>query len=510
MYRHSISFLHRTNPSITPPPETQKWRLIMVICIAFSAILVIVGISLAHNSNSTDKVLQPKKVGFFGSMKNFLLHPDDILEGQKEDRINILLLGIGGNGHDGAYLSDTNIIASLKPSTGEVALISIPRDLNVKIDGYGYRKINNADAIGEAKTPGQGGDYAREIFSKTFDISIPYYIRVDFTAFAEIIDEVGGVDINVERSFNDYQYPNGEKTLGPICVGETESSPCRYLKADFTAGLQHMDGRTALIYSRSRHGNNGEGSDFARSHRQQQVLTALKEKVLSAGVYTNPLTLQKIISSLTSHINTNLQIDQLLYLGNFSRTMSKDIRNLTLDDAPKGFLASSIGANGAYLLGPRAGNFTDINTAIDDIFTSTSTSFNANITTATTLQEPASSPTTTSNKPASTETEQPTTPDSSYTIQILNGTWQTGLAKKMATQVEKAGLKITSTGNSPTRPVATTSIFTTTNIDIPTLQKLNTVISATPSKTIPDWLSATSSTSPLANIIIILGEDIHL
>ncbi len=505
MYRHRIHSLHRLN-SEEPQQPTRKWRLIMIASIAFSAVVIITGISYAHHSNnSSDKILQPKKVGFFSSVGNFLLHPNDILEGQKEDRINILLLGIGGSGHDGAYLSDTNIIASLKPSTGEVALTSIPRDLTVRIDGYGYRKINNASAIGEAKNPGQGGDYARDVFAKTFELSIPYYIRLDFSAFSEIIDAVGGVDINVERSFNDYEYPNGEKTLGPVCVGETESSPCRYLKANFTAGWQHMDGRTALIYSRSRHGNNGEGSDFARSRRQQQIITALKEKILSAEVYSNPLTLQKILSSLSSHINTNLQLDQMLYLSNFARTMSKNVRNFTLDDSPQNFLAGSIGTNGAYLLGPKSGNFTAINSVIQNIFSP-----------STTLPTPLSPhPTTTTEPslalPATTNTPpvNPSIPTATYSIQVLNGTWQVGLAKKIADKLEQAGLPVASTGNSPTRPIPTTAIFTTTNINATTLQKISPIITATPSNILPAWLKTPTST-PLPQIIIILGDDTHL
>jgi LCP family protein required for cell wall assembly len=313
----------------------------------------------AKNPAHDSKTLQPDKPWFLETVKNFIFSPSNVLSGQENDRINILLLGIGGSGHDGPYLSDTNIIVSIKPSTREVAMISIPRDLSAKINEYGYRKINDADAIGETKDPGNGGDYARKIFEQTFGMSIPYYIRVDFKAFIEMINTVGGVSITVPKSFVDTSYP-----------GPNDS----YQTVRFEAGPQEMDGDRALIFARSRHGNNGEGSDFARARRQQLVIEALKEKVLSFGTYTNPTTIKKLIDALSSNVRTNLDISQIIYLGNFAKdATSKNIKSLVLDDSPTSYLKSTIGQNGAYLLIPKTGSFDVINAAIAGIFDSTST-----------------------------------------------------------------------------------------------------------------------------------------
>ena len=218
--------------------------------------------------------LQPKNKGFLSAIKNFLFKPNNVMDGQKEDKINILVMGMGGANHDGGYLSDTNIIISIKPSTNEVAMISIPRDMSVDIEGYGWTKINFAHAYGEMKKKGYGGEFARKTFEKNLNIQIPYYFTVDFQAFADIINAVGGVTVDVPRSFIDYSYP--DNNYG-------------YQTVNFQQGIQEMNGDRALIFSRSRHGTNGEASDFARAKRQQLVIAALKEKLLSAGTYLNPI-----------------------------------------------------------------------------------------------------------------------------------------------------------------------------------------------------------------------------
>ena len=174
-----INLLEPRNPSQinnTQKPTNNKviFLIIAVIILALATIFVIRAANSSkwpENAATYDPVsLTPKKIGFFQTIKNFIFHSDNIVTGQQDDRINILLLGIGGPGHDGPYLSDTNIIISLKPSTKEAALISIPRDLAVKIDGHGLRKINNADAFGEAEKANNGGEYARRIFAETFNL----------------------------------------------------------------------------------------------------------------------------------------------------------------------------------------------------------------------------------------------------------------------------------------------------------------------------------------------------
>ncbi|HSR89329.1 MAG TPA: LCP family protein [Candidatus Udaeobacter sp.] len=418
--------------------------------------------------------LKPKKIGFLQTVRNFVFKSNNILIGQQEDRINILLLGIGGSGHDGPYLSDTNIILSIKPSTNQVAMISIPRDLAVKINEHGVRKINNADAFGEAEQTDGGAEYARKIFEQTFNIKIPYYTRVDFTAFKEIIDAVGGIVVNVERPFVDTQFP-----------GPKDS----YQTLSFDAGLQQIDGERALNFARSRHGSNGEDSDFARAKRQQLVIAAFKQKMLSTNTYLNPITLQKIVSSLSKHIITNLNFGQIMYLTSLAKEINtENIKTLVLDDSPNGFLKSARGENDAYLLVPKTGDFGDINSAINNIFGSANT---------------ISTPTPTENKPA------PATTTPSINIEIQNGTWQAGLAAVKKQELEKDSLVISAVGNSAKRPISATTIYIkNTNVPQTIITNLTNKLHANVTANLPEWLQkAYNDSNDFSDVIIVLGED---
>jgi len=149
---------------------------------------------------------------FFNKLKHLIPSTDKQLKGEEADRINVLLIGMGGEGHDGAYLADTIILASFKPSTKQVALISIPRDLSVPLASAGWRKVNNINAFAENKEKGSGGEAMISSLSELFDIKIDYYVRADFEGFKDVIDEIGGIEVNVENTFDDYTYPiNGQE-----------------------------------------------------------------------------------------------------------------------------------------------------------------------------------------------------------------------------------------------------------------------------------------------------------
>jgi LCP family protein required for cell wall assembly len=229
-----------------------------------------------------------------------------------QQRINIALYGYGGAGHDGAYLSDSIMVISIQPhATGppQVAEISIPRDWDVPIyNAAGEKKdqgkINQAyeDGVlyGDGGVPaGQedsGGAMADAALTHLLGIPINYFVGLDFTAFDQGVDAVGGIDIDVPVGFVDPQYPS--------CNADT----CPYETISFRAGEQHMDGATALEYARSRHGDNGQGTDFARSQRQQQILTAIKAKVLSVGGIGD---LPGLLDALGGNVDTNMTLDDV-------------------------------------------------------------------------------------------------------------------------------------------------------------------------------------------------------
>jgi LCP family protein required for cell wall assembly len=450
---------------------------------------------IAH-TNTT--LLPSQDASIFGSLHNFFFsNSAPALEGQAQNRINLLLLGVGGPGHDGSYLSDTNIIMSIKPSSGEVAMISIPRDLMVKSDVYGYQKINAISSYSELRNPGQGGELTRQFFQKQFNIEIPYFVRIDFQAFKDIIDAVGGVEVDVPVSFTDYRYP------GPNYSYQTVS---------FSKGSTTLNGEQALIYSRSRHGNNGEGSDFARSRRQQQVMLALKQKLLSAGTLANPLVLKDIYDSLSTHVTTNLTLNEIGYLANLSQHITKErIKNVVIDDTKHGLISPLSNQLGDVLV-PKSGNFDQINSFIAGVF--------ENVSSTTALDTPNLIPsaTTPTTNTLGFSTSSARISSSSAVIDIYNGTWEVGLAARAKKFLETKGYFIRSVGNSSERPVTITSIYgQNQSIDPTLLTTLATEVPGKIGKIVPVWLTPTSSPTstpttqfPPADVIILIGTDFKI
>ncbi len=248
-----------------------------------------------------------------------LLFDRDIKLKEDDNRVNILLLGIGGGNHDGPNLTDTIIFMSLDPQKGKVSLVSIPRDLWVE-DLKG--RINVAYAKGEARKKGGGITLSQAVVTKITNQPIDYTVRIDFDGFIKAVDLVGGLDVNVERVLDDKEYPiegNENDTCGKTdeevevlatASSQLEAFPCRYMTLHFDKGMQHMDGKTALMFVRSRHASGEEGTDFARSKRQEKILTALKDKILSPQTLINPAKIISLYDVIKGSIDTNIKTDE--------------------------------------------------------------------------------------------------------------------------------------------------------------------------------------------------------
>lgn len=296
------------------------------------------------------------------------------------NRVNILLLGIGGGSHDGPNLTDTIIFAGIDTasSSARASLISIPRDLWIpEIKG----KINTAYAIGEGKRKGAGLILTKAVVGKILNEHIDYALRVDFAGFVKAVDMVGGLEINVERSFDDNEYPIASRetdTCGfkdeeflkrATAAAQLDAFPCRYEKLHFNKGMQHMNGETALRFVRSRHALGIEGSDFARSKRQEKVINAFKDKIFSLNTLLNPLKLTSLYDIFRDSIDTDIkssEYDDFIRLAEKMRT-GKIISTVldTGDEATgrAGLLKNpSISENGSDIFGyqwvliPKAGN----------------------------------------------------------------------------------------------------------------------------------------------------------
>lgn len=242
----------------------------------------------------------------------------------EEKRVNVLLLGAGGGSHEGPDLTDTIIFATIDPKKQEAVLVSIPRDLWVpEITA----KINTAYVYGEEKEKGGGLILAKALVSKILGQDIDYAVKIDFDGFVKAIDKMGGLDVEVERAFDDYAYPITGKEDEPcgfdetmiaslsaqIATGsatESESFPCRYEHLHFDKGVVQMDGETALKYVRSRHALGPEGSDFARSKRQERIISAIKDKVFSLNLLLNPVNVMDILDVIKDSIDTDIKEEE--------------------------------------------------------------------------------------------------------------------------------------------------------------------------------------------------------
>lgn len=210
---------------------------------------------------------------------------------------NFLLLGIRGEGSDSPNLSDTIIFFSFNQETKSITQISIPRDLWVP----SLRdRINTAYHYGEIASPGGGLKLAEASTLEVLGQPVNYTAVLSFNLFKKIIDLIGGVDVYVTPGFTDNEFPvPGKENAYPV-----ES---RFETVIFNEGLNHFDGETALKYVRSRHSIGDQGTDFARSQRQQKVISALKEKIISGGFLLKPEKVDELISIVQQNLITNLK-----------------------------------------------------------------------------------------------------------------------------------------------------------------------------------------------------------
>lgn len=272
-----------------------------------------------------------------------------------DNQVNILLLGIAGGQHDGPNLSDSIIVANYNFSTNQLTTVSLPRDIwsDTLRD-----KINSAYAYGEAKKKGGGLSLAKAEISSIVGMPISYAVVIDFSKFEEIIDFLGGIDVDIERSFTDTRFPIAGRE-NDLCDGDPEYN-CRYKTVSFSRGTHRMNGETALTYVRSRHAEGNEGSDFARSQRQQKVLEAVQKKIIQTVNILDVKKMQsfyRVLDDATKRDISNQQIAIILKDAVLSRNFSRKEAIL-----PEEFFVvpNYVQYDGKYVLIPTAGGFQEI------------------------------------------------------------------------------------------------------------------------------------------------------
>lgn len=404
---------------------------------------------------------QTKDCGPLGCIGDYIVNQGCNIK-STDRRTNFLLLGMGGKKHiqGGEGLTDTILVVSISHETKEVSMISLPRDLWVKPPNIQPNKINTLHKI---STKVYGGDEYGYILPKTtiesmLDMQIHYFALVDFYGVKDIINALGGVDVDVERAFTDKQYPDGN--FG-------------YQTISFEEGVQLMDGEKALQYIRSRHAP-GESGDFFRSKRQHRLLQALKSKAMS---FSTLFKIQGIFEAAFDNSTTNITMCEIIRLAAIAPEFNTDvIHSLTLDDGPNGVLYTptmeirEASYNGQYVLLPDGNNYKIIGDYVRNFLTE------------------------------KTSTLPPTK------VAVLNGTGLEGIANTIGALLTANGFEVVKRSNTSNRVrFQETKIYDTTvdNRHLDATAAIKTVFGGVVSDTNPEPLTHG------ADILFIIGADFN-
>lgn len=252
------------------------------------------------------------------------------------DRVNVLMIGYGGEGHGGAYLADSIQILSIDPATDTTTTIPIPRDLWIEgVAAYGRStRVNEVFSVGQASGGlDEAGALLAATLSEVTGLEIDHWLSIDFAGFQAMVDAVGGVTVDNPTAF-EYAMTEESHAAGDWSAG------------GFPAGEIHLDGAEALAYSRARYTSvPRESSDFARSARQARVLGALRGQLGDGGVSSIVPGL-RLMDAMEGRVRTDLSAVDLFLL---SSHLDSD-RRIELTEGP--VLAATTTTNGAYVLVP--------------------------------------------------------------------------------------------------------------------------------------------------------------
>jgi LCP family protein required for cell wall assembly len=240
---------------------------------------------------------------------------------QGTDRVNVLVLGVDERqNEEGPWRTDTMIILTIDPLTKSGGMLSIPRDLWVPIPdpddcipaSYSEGRINTAHYLGDIfRCPGGGPAVAMDTVEYNLGVPIHYYVRLNFSAFVELVDLIGGIDIHVREEINDPFYPSSDP-----------EDPYGYDPLHIPAGWVTMDGELALKYARTRHTN---GGDFDRAERQQQVLRTILEKVSNYNLLLQLIPrAPQMWETLSDSVQTDLTLTEIVALARLATDVPRE------------------------------------------------------------------------------------------------------------------------------------------------------------------------------------------
>jgi LCP family protein required for cell wall assembly len=340
---------------VRPRNRGSEWAWV-VIAVAMLAVVIVVSMSLTlllRTSNEAVEVMPTAMVSLptpvdgrvdFSNInmisdgqpitlddgRSIVLEPWD-----GQSRFTVLLMGLDRRPEETGltYRTDTMMLASIDPATDSIGILSIPRDLYVEVPGYNQlQRINSPMVLGELQQPGYGPRLTMQTVQYNLGIRVHDYVIVDFRAVITLIDYIGGIDVDVPYNISDPQYPNMWYGYDPFYIN---------------AGIQHLNGATALKYARTRHGS----SDFQRAERQQQVMYAVRDKILNAEMLPQLIIqMPSLLSNLDESIYTGLSVDQIIQLAWYLKDI--DASNISTGVLAQGYVSGYTTPQGAQVLIP--------------------------------------------------------------------------------------------------------------------------------------------------------------
>ncbi len=353
-------------------------------------ILVLGMTAFSYKTGSILNKISGKDGSILDSLRGVVSNDNIVAE---NGRTNVLLLGMRGEGvTGGGLLADTIMLASFKKDENKVALISIPRDLYVKIPGENYHsKINSVYAVGEEKEKGGGIKYMKQIVHEVTGQPIHYVVTINFAGFEQLIDAVGGIDIELKEAFSEplqfHQEHVCDTKVFTIKSGRTQKKidhrgkvvaeyPLCYNHDEecggvfsLPAGKNHLNGETALCFVRSRMTSN----DYERAKRQQVVLSLLKNKLASMGTLTSFGKVNAILNTLGRNVGTDMSAGEMKkFYSRYSKMDNPEIVQRVFENSPEGLLMVPQNApkQVGFILVPRAGydNYSEMQNVCENIF----------------------------------------------------------------------------------------------------------------------------------------------
>jgi LCP family protein required for cell wall assembly len=292
------------------------------------------------NAGSKTIGVKDSKIGLFDLIpiaSDLITGSNVKLKGEEVGRTNFLVLGKDPE----AGLTDTIIILSYFHSSKELSSINIPRDFYVTTPDIAGEKINGVISVIERyKKNTSGINYLKSFLEQEFAINIDYYASINLQGLVEAVDLVGGIDINIACTFTDYEYPNKNYQ------GFLRPAPT------FRQGKETMNGERAVIYARSRKSLDcNEGSDFARSRRQSEVIKAILNKIQSTGLFENTSKINDYLSVVNKNLETNLTLGEISSLANKTKDInfSLDYNHYNLSTESK-YLCDTRSTSGSYII----------------------------------------------------------------------------------------------------------------------------------------------------------------